>query len=101
MEAKQIRNKSDITERKYNVAKEFQKVGEGQPMMLHRFWFIKFTLIQNGVVLDLSRYQEEASILECMTNGENYPDPGLPQRNHIQHLKPITCQPMIWKILTT
>ena len=68
---------------------------------IHGFWFKKFTSIHDRLALEMNKYLQTANVLEWMTKGrttliQKDPSKGAATNNY----KPITCLPMMWKILT-
>ena len=68
---------------------------------IHGFWFKKFTSIHNRLALEMNRCLQDAQVPEWMTKGKTTliqkdPSKGTVPNNY----RPITCLPMMWKILT-
>ena len=68
---------------------------------IHGFWFKKFTSIHNRLALEMNRCLQEAQVPDWMTKGKTTliqkdPSKGTAPNNY----RPITCLPMMWKILT-
>ena len=68
---------------------------------IHGFWFKKFTSIHDRLVLEMNKCLQTAHVPEWMTKGrttliQKGPNKGTAPNNY----KPITCLPMMWKILT-
>ena len=68
---------------------------------IHGFWFKKFTAIHEKLALELNRCLQGATVPEYITKGKTIliqkdPLKGTTQNNY----RPITCLPMMWKILT-
>ena len=68
---------------------------------IHGFWFKKFTSIHDRLALEMNRCLQGAQLPDWMTKGKttlNQKDPskGTAPNNY----RPITCLPMMWKILT-
>ena len=68
---------------------------------IHGFWFKKFTSIHDRLALEMNRCLQDAQVLEWMTKGKTKliqkdPSKGKAPKNY----RPITCLPMMWKILT-
>ena len=68
---------------------------------IYRFWFKKFTSIHDRLVLEMNRCLQDAQVPDCMTKGkttliQKNPSKGTDPNNY----RPITCLPMMWKILT-
>ena len=68
---------------------------------IHAFWFKKFTSIHDRLALEMNRYLQDAQVPDWMTKGKTTlilkdPSKGTAPNNYW----PITCLPMIWKILT-
>ena len=66
---------------------------------IHGFWFKKFTSIQDGLALEMNKYQQRAHVPELRTKGmftliQKDPNNGTGPNNY----RPITCLPMMWKI---
>ena len=69
---------------------------------IHGFWFKKFTFIEDRLALEMNICLETAHVREWMTIGritliQKDPNKGNAPNNY----RPITCLPMLWKILTT
>ena len=68
---------------------------------IHDFWFKKFTSIHGRLALEINRCLQDAHVPEWMTKGKTIliqknPSKGTAPNNY----RPITCLPMMWKILT-
>ena len=68
---------------------------------IHGFWFKKFTSIHGRVALEMNRCLQGAQVPEWMTKGmttlnQKDPSKGIAPNNY----RPITCLPMMLKILT-
>ena len=68
---------------------------------IHGFWFEKFTPIHDRLALEMNKCLQTAHVLEWMTKGKTTltqkdPNKEIAPNNY----RPITCQPMMWKILT-
>ena len=68
---------------------------------IHGFWFKKFTSIHDRLALEINRRLQDAHVPEWMTKGKTTliqkdPSKGTAPNNY----RPITCLPMMWKILT-
>ena len=68
---------------------------------IHGFLFKKFTSIHNRLAIEMNRCLQGAHVPERMTKGmttviQKDPIKGTSPNNN----RPITCLPMIWKILT-
>ena len=68
---------------------------------IHGFWFKKFTSIHNRLVLEMNRCPQGAQVPEWMNKGkitliQKDPSKGTAPNKY----RPITCLPMMWKILT-
>ena len=68
---------------------------------IHGFWFKKFTSIHGRLALEMNRCLQGAQVPEWMTKGKTTliqkdPSKGTAPNNY----RPITCLPMMWKILT-
>ena len=68
---------------------------------IHCFWLKKFTSIHGRLALEINRCLQCAQAPEWMTKGkttliQKEPSKGTATNNY----RPITCQPMMWKILT-
>ena len=68
---------------------------------IHGFWFKKFTSIHSRLAQEMNRCLQGAQVPEWMTKGKTTliqkdPSKGTAPNNY----GPITCLPMIWKILT-
>ena len=69
---------------------------------IHGFWFKKFTFIHDRLVLEMNRCLQGAHIPEWMTKGKTPLIQKDPSKGTIpNNCRPITCLPMMWKILTT
>ena len=73
-----------------------------RPWGIHGFWFKKFTSIHGGLALEMNRCQQGARVPDKMTKGKTTliqkdPSKGTVPNNY----RPITCLPMMWKILTS
>ena len=68
---------------------------------IHGFWFKKSTSIHGRLVLEMNRCLQGAQVPEWMTKGKTTliqkdPSKGTAPNNY----RPITCLPIMWKILT-
>ena len=68
---------------------------------IHGFWFKKFTSIHDRLALEMNRCLQDAQVPDWMTKGKTTliqkdPSKGTAPNNY----RPITCLPMMWKILT-
>ena len=68
---------------------------------IHGFWFKKFTSILRRLALEMNRCLQDAQVPEWMTKGKTTliqkdPSKGTAPNNY----RPITCLPIMWKILT-
>ena len=68
---------------------------------IHGFWFKKFISIHDRLALEMNRCLRDAQIPDWMTKGKTTliqkdPCKGTAPNNY----RPITCFPMMWKILT-
>ena len=68
---------------------------------IHGFWFKKFTSILGRLALEMKRCLQDAQVSDWMTKGKTTltkkdPNNGTAPNNH----RPITCLPVMWKILT-
>ena len=68
---------------------------------MHGFWFKKFISIHGRLALEMNRCLKGAQIPDWMTKGnttliQKDPSKGTAPNNY----RPITCLPMMWKILT-
>ena len=68
---------------------------------IHGLWFKKFTSIDGRLALEMNRCLQGAQVPEWMTKGKTTfiqkdPSKGTAPNNY----RPITCLPMMWKILT-
>ena len=68
---------------------------------LHGFWFKKFTSVRDRLALEMNRGFQGAQVSEWMTKGKTTliqkdPSKGTAPNNY----RPITCLPIMWKILT-
>ena len=71
------------------------------PDGIHGFWFKKFTFMQGRLALEMNRCLQDAHAPEWTTKGKTTlikkdPSKGTAPNNY----RPITCLPMMWKILT-
>ena len=68
---------------------------------IHGFWFKKFTSTQDRLALEMNRCLQGAQVREWMTKGKTtliQKDPS--KGTALNNYRPITCLPMMWKILT-
>ena len=68
---------------------------------IHGFWFKKFASIHDRLALEMNRCLQDAQVHDWMTKGKTTlfqkdPSKGTAPNNY----RPITCLPMMWKILT-
>ena len=68
---------------------------------IYGFWFKKFTSIHDRLALEMNRCLQDAHVPEWMTKGktpliQKDPSKGTAPNNY----RPITCLPVMWKILT-
>ena len=68
---------------------------------IHGFWFKKFTSIYDRQALEMNRCLQDAQVPDWITKGKTT----LIQKDPIKetapnNYRPITCLPMMWKILT-
>ena len=68
---------------------------------IHGFWFKKFTSILDRLALEISRCLQDGQVPDWMTKEktaliQKVPSKGTAPNNY----RPITCLPMMWKILT-
>ena len=68
---------------------------------IHGFWFKKFTSIYDRLALEMNRCLQDAQVPDWKTKGKTTliqkdPSKGTAPNNY----RPITCLPMMWKILT-
>ena len=68
---------------------------------IHDFWFKKFTSVHDRLVLEMNKCLHTAHVPEWVTKGrttliQKDPNKGTAPNNY----RPITCLPMMWKILT-
>ena len=68
---------------------------------IHGFWFKKFTFLHGRLALEMKRCLQDAQVPEWMTKGKTTliqkdPSKGTAPNNY----RPITCLPIMWKILT-
>ena len=68
---------------------------------INGFWFKKLTSIHDRLALEMNKCLQRAHVPEWMTKGKTTliqkdPSKGITP----QHDRPITCLPMMWKILT-
>ena len=68
---------------------------------IHGFWFKKFTSIHDRLVLEMNKCLQTAHVPNWMIKGrttliQKDPNKGTAPNNY----RPITCLPMMWKILT-
>ena len=69
---------------------------------IHGFWFKKSTSIHDRLALEMNRCLQDTQVPDLMTKGkttliQKNPSKGTAPNNY----RPITCLPMMWKILTT
>ena len=67
---------------------------------IHGFWFKKFTSIHDRIAIEMSKCLQKTDIPEWMTKGKST----LIQKDPLKvtaptNYRPITCLPMMWKIL--
>ena len=68
---------------------------------IHGFWFKKFTTIQDRQVLEMNRCPQEAHVPEWMTKRKvTLSQKDLHKETAPNNYRPITCLPMMLKILT-
>ena len=68
---------------------------------IHGFWFKEFTSILDRQALDMNRCLQEAHVSEWMTKGKKTLIQKDPLKGTtLNNYRPITCLPMMWKILT-
>ena len=68
---------------------------------IHGFWFKKSTSIQVRLSLKMNRSIQGAHIYEWMTKEKTTLIQKVPSKGTVRHnYRPITCLPMMWKILT-
>ena len=69
---------------------------------IHGFWLKKkFTSIHGKLALEMNRCLQGAQVPDWMTKGKTTLTPKDPiKRTAPNHYRPITCLPMMWKILT-
>ena len=68
---------------------------------IHGFWFKKFNSIHDRLALGVNRCLQGAHVPELMTKGNTkliQKDTG--KRSPPKNFRPITCLPMMWKLLT-
>ena len=65
---------------------------------IHDFWFKKFTFIHDRLELEMNRCLQGAQIPEWMTKGKTTFTQG--KKPSPNNYRPITCLPIMWKILT-
>ena len=68
---------------------------------IHGFWFKKFTSIHDRLALEMNRCLQDTQVPDWITKGKTTliqkdPSKGTAPNNY----RPITCLPMMWKILT-
>ena len=68
---------------------------------VHGFWFKKFNSIHDRLALEMNRCLQDAQVSDWMSKGQikliqEEPSKGTAPNNY----RPITCLPMMWKILT-
>ena len=69
---------------------------------IHVFWFRKFTSIHGRLALEMNRCLHGAQVPEWMTKGKTtLIQKDTSKRTAPNNYRPITCLPMMWKILTT
>ena len=68
---------------------------------IHGFWFKTFTSIHKRMAQQLNRCLQETEVPDWMTKGITTLIQKDPQKGNIpSNYRPITCLPMMWKILT-
>ena len=68
---------------------------------IHGFWFKKFTSIHDRLALEMNRCLQDAQVPDWMTKGKTTLIQKDPSKGTIpNNYRPITCLPMMWKILT-
>ena len=68
---------------------------------IHGFWYKKFTSIYDRQELEINRCLQEANVTEWVTKRKAYILPKTPPKwIATSNNRPITCQPILWKILT-
>ena len=77
------------------------KLENARTCWIHRFWFKKFTSIHDRLALEMNRCLQDAQVPDWMTKGKTTliqkdPSKGTASNNY----RPITCLPIMWKILT-
>ena len=68
---------------------------------IYGFWFKKFTSFHDTLALEMNRCLQDAQVPDWMTKGKTtliQKDPS--KRTAPNNYRPITCLPMMWKILT-
>ena len=83
-----------------DLLKTTQKISNGKTPGnngIHGFWLKKFTNICDRLALEMNRYLQRAHVPEWMTKGKKklIDSKGTVPNNY----RPMTCLPMIWKIL--
>ena len=67
---------------------------------IHKFWFKKFTYIYERQALEMNRSLQEAHVPKWMTKRKTTLIQKVPLKGSaLNNYRPITCQPMMWKIL--
>ena len=67
---------------------------------IHGFWFKKFTSVHERLALEMNKCLQNAQVPDLMTKRKTtliQMDPS--KRTAPQNYRPITCLPMMWKIL--
>ena len=68
---------------------------------IHGFWFKKFTSFHDKLALEMNRCLQDAQVPDWMTEGNTtLIQKDLSKGTAPNNYRPITCLPMMWKILT-
>ena len=68
---------------------------------IHGFWFKKFTSIHGRLSLEMNRCLQDVHVPESITKGKTTLIRKDPRKETVpNNYRPITCLPMMWKILT-
>ena len=91
-------NKYRITQKDTKMISNWKTPGHDG---IHGFWFKKFTSVHDRQALEMNRCLQDAQVPEWITKGKTTliqkdPSKGTAPNNY----RPITCLPMMWKILT-
>ena len=68
---------------------------------IYGFWFKKFTSVHDRLALEMNRYPQDAQVPDWMAKVKTALIQKDPSKRIAPHnYRPITCLPMMWKILT-